>query len=334
VDDFRAWVGEDEVEVTIDGLDEAGLVWAHWPVVFPASEPIVLRVSYTLAPSLAHGVGWHQRFEYMLETGAGWLGVIESARVTIRSPYSLSEPNRLFDLGDPFFVRPLGFAAAGDEISWTFYALEPTAEHNIDFYLVYPSIWVSILEAHEDIESTGGSGESHWELAHGLYLWLTAFQSRQYAFRPSPPVSPDYVRVAPRIIESYVKAFELGVLDTSHFRSTIYTLRDMQSYAEIPELDGFFQTAQAQRPEDIELLELYEMAIDQGIADGIAPVDATEPPPTPTPLTVTSTLDTSPVPDATPFNSSTYLTLGLVSLLLAGVAFLLYYRSSRVNRSH
>ena len=176
--------------MAIDGLDERELVWAHWPVHFPAVESVVLRLTYSLAPSLAHGVGWHQRFKYMLETGAGWLGVLESARITIRTPYHLTEPNRLFRLGDPFFVRPLGYATAGDKIIWNFYDLETTVEHNLDFYLFDPGIWSEILQANEDIAATDGAGESHWAFARGLSLWLSAFQSRQYTFTPSPPDFP------------------------------------------------------------------------------------------------------------------------------------------------
>jgi hypothetical protein len=329
-DDFRAWVGENEVDVTIDGLDEAKLVWAHWPVSFPAGESVVLRVTYKLAPALGHSTGWHQRYEYMLETGAGWKDAIESARIIVHAPYSLTEPNHLFQVGDPFYVKPLGYAPQGDNLIWTFYGLEPTAEHNIDFYVFYPSIWASILEAHEDIKATGGSGESHWELAHGLALWLSAFSSRPYAFTPSRPMSPDLEYVSTLIFDSYVRSFEAGVLDTSHLESVIFNLRNLGQYADPPELDGFFQTALAQRPDDIALQETYEMAINLGYADGMVP---------PTPLPATQPAPTATRPQATPSppsgratNPPTYLIAGTVCILLAGLAFLYYIRNTPITR--
>jgi hypothetical protein len=335
VDDFRAWVDENEVEVTIDGLDEAKLVWAHWPVSFMAGGSVELRVTYKLAPALGHSIGWHQRYEYMLETGAGWKDAIESARIVVRTPYNLTEPNHLFRVGDPFFVKPLGYATKGNSIIWTFYDLEPTAEHNIEFYVFSPSIWASILEAHEDIEATGGSGESHWELAHGLALWLSAFSSRPYAFTPSPPMSPDFKYVSTLIFDSYVKSFEAGVLDTSHLESVIFHLRNLGQYVALPELDGFFQAAQMERPDDVELKELYDQAIELGLADGIAaptPLPPTDTPPQPTDTSPTLAPSMTPTPTTATSRGPITLIVGIVCLLLAGIAFFGYAKSLRRER--
>lgn len=328
VDDFRAWVDETEATVTIEGLDEAGLIWAHWPVDFPATEPVELRVTYRLAPELGHSVGWHHRYEYILETGAGWLGAIEAARITVRTPFKLSEPNTLFQIGDPFFVKPLGYAVQGNEVVWTLYDLEPTNADNIDFYVFDPKIWASILVAYTDIEATGGSAESHWELAHGLSLWLQSFPHRPYEFTPSPPTAPDYEAATQWIIPSYVKSFEAGLLDTSHLSSFVFQLGTLRQYIDLPEIDGFFQAALSLRPEDVELQEAYRRAIEHGLADNLLP--PTELPPTPT---ATSPSSPSPVPaaesTAPPSRPAAYLIIGAACLILAALGLLLATRAAR-----
>ena len=51
VEDFHARVNGIDQEIIIEDVDEWELVWAHWPVVFPANTGVDIEVSYTLSPA-------------------------------------------------------------------------------------------------------------------------------------------------------------------------------------------------------------------------------------------------------------------------------------------
>jgi hypothetical protein len=324
VTDFKAWMDGGQAEVVIDDLDEEGLVWAHWPASFPAGEPVVIRVTYRAAAEMASDLPWHLRYRYILETGAGWKDVIEYARVTVQAPFLMSEPDWKYSLGDPYFVKPLGYATAGDRIVWTFYNLEPTAADNIEFDLIYPSFWEDIQAAQAAIDAGQATAETYYTLASRLSLWLTAFDLRQYVFRPEPPIAPDLDRVAPRMTSAFVEAFQQGMNDTHALRFFVENLTKYRLSIELPEIDGFFQAAVAARPEDEELAALYSRAVEIGLADGVVPAEATatSPPATPTPVP-TGTPESPPEPAVDTPRTFVFLAAGVVAGG-AGAALLVY----------
>ena len=66
------------------------------------------------------------------------------------------------------------------------------------------------------------------------------------------------------------------MFETHIFHSVIRNLHNLEVVVEIPEQDVCFLAALTQRPEDVELQDVYYQAIELGLADGIVP---SSPPP-------------------------------------------------------
>lgn len=146
------------------------LPWAVFDAVFPPNEDVVIEVTYTV-----NGFGNYPNysFKYIMETGAGWNGAIGSAEIIARFPYAVGEKN-VFTSGMLGFDQPnWDVTLSGNEIRWQAQDFEPTWEHNIEFSLIAPSLWQSVLDSSartaanpDDAEAWGALAEAYWRILY------------------------------------------------------------------------------------------------------------------------------------------------------------------------
>lgn len=133
--------------------DGASIEWAAFNVTFPVDEEVIISVSYVTD---LYGDS-HATVDYILETGAGWYGSIESAVIVLRLPYAASPSNVLTDLA----YRPVEEAIfVGNEVRWQWHNLEPTRSDNFEIELVWPKRWQNIL----DMEARVGESPENIDL--------------------------------------------------------------------------------------------------------------------------------------------------------------------------
>lgn len=134
LDDLYEW-RESEVFFGSDLLDEFNrqmkkedFPWYVWNVHFEKNEQKTIKVEYSL-PCGREYCGEYRYFKYLLETGAGWYGLIEKAEIELK----------LNDIKQKTIEKiiPEGYKMdlTEDVIKWNFSNLEPTKDNNI--YLQY-----------------------------------------------------------------------------------------------------------------------------------------------------------------------------------------------------
>jgi len=133
--------------------------WAEFDVTFPAGQDVSIRVAYDLS-----GSGYHpySAFYYILETGAGWKDTIGSADITLRLPYEASPQNVVLDLPIGWADTTPGGVFQGNEVRWHFEEFEPEQNQpvqNMEFALVAPSAWQTVLTARENVTKYPNDGE-------------------------------------------------------------------------------------------------------------------------------------------------------------------------------
>ncbi|NJN45008.1 MAG: hypothetical protein HC806_10020 [Anaerolineae bacterium] len=89
-------------------VDDPDILWAAFDVVFPPKDTVVIDVSYNARPSIYYPFA---RVGYILETGAGWYDVINSADVIVRLPF---EADRFLFDRDSYSTGVI----EGEEIRW------------------------------------------------------------------------------------------------------------------------------------------------------------------------------------------------------------------------
>ena len=281
VADFQAWVEDNKKEITIEKSDEWNLVWAHWAVNFPAETPIAIRVSYVLSPSLVTAPSGFGRFDYILETGAGWQGVIEQAVITIQTPYPLGELENLLDFGNAFYANPSGYSLNHSEITWVFTDLEPTEKDNINFSLLRPKAWHGIYDSYKMVEINPDDWEAHENLAHGLSTMRSAQEVAE--FHGFSETSNDLDSITQLAGDSWGKVLDLSPPDAIRYKSALSYYRMNPQVIEPYQLQNYFNKAIELFPEDEDIRFYYEIAISEGkIAEGAASISPTPPPPTST----------------------------------------------------
>lgn len=170
IQNFAAWVDEIPAETgrgqTRDEWDHP-VSWATWPVTFPPGQDVLLRVTYDVLPI---GYGKYGRFEYVLETGAGWWGLIKEGTVTIRYPHEVNASTTILHRGGRGIIPPdpASFTISGNEVIWHFSDLEPTEDDNICLTVLAPQMWEEITAAQRDVAAMPDSPEAHLRLARAL----------------------------------------------------------------------------------------------------------------------------------------------------------------------
>lgn len=321
--DLQVWVDGQEREVMVNQSDQWLIIWAHWPVTFPAGESVHIRVSYTITENLVGGGPYNfHSFFYIMETGAGWEGVIEEAVLTVQAPYVLDELEDFLG-GAAFFARPEGYSPDGNTISWTFQDLEPTEDDNLEIYLLHQEIWKTINSAREALADDPDDWEASYQLAAALHAWLNA--------QPSL-VSGGFIATAPDLsgleelaAACYRRALDHSPPDLSLYHQAFAFFRWYPSWINARDLQDYYYQAVGHFPEDQQLQENYQREIEEGtIGEGE--------PPSPTPLPTSTLTATLPPPTATvidplesqpasPLNFILGLILCFFALLLAMFAF-------------
>lgn len=139
--------------------------WAEFDITFPAGQDVPIQVSYDLNGS---GYAPYAAFYYILETGAGWKGTIGSADIILRLPYPASTQNVIMDLQIGWAeTTPKGVFQA-NEVRWHFENFEPGPDgpvQNMEFALVSPAAWQSVLTERDNVEKNPNDSEAWGRLA-------------------------------------------------------------------------------------------------------------------------------------------------------------------------
>ena len=136
--------------------------WAVFDVSFPPNQDVIIEVVYTVD---GYGYYPYEKFNYILETGAGWNGTIGSADIIVRLPYKASNQNIWMSSESGYGATTSGGVLSGDEIRWHFGDLEPTVENNIQVIVVTPSLWESVLKETDAVTKNPEDGEAWGRLA-------------------------------------------------------------------------------------------------------------------------------------------------------------------------
>ena len=144
------------------------LDWAEFDVAFPVGQEVSIGVAYDL-----EGSGYYPftAFYYILETGAGWKDTIGSADVILRLPYEATPQNVILNVQIGWAETAPGGVFEGNEVRWHFDNFEPGNDQpvqNMEFALVAPSTWQSVLIAQENVAQSPNDGES-WGLLARAY---------------------------------------------------------------------------------------------------------------------------------------------------------------------
>lgn len=145
-------------------LDE-NVPWAEFDVTFPAGEDVSIQVAYDLKGS---GYYPYTAFYYILETGAGWKDTIGKADVILRLPYEASPHNVVMNMQIGWAETTPGGVFQGNEVRWHFEEFEPGMDQpvrNMEFALVAPASWETVLTARANVQRSPNDGEASGMLA-------------------------------------------------------------------------------------------------------------------------------------------------------------------------
>jgi len=118
---------------------------------------VLVEVRYTAKP-----VGEYPfiAYSYVLETGAGWKGSIETADIIVRLPYEVNNQNVILDETIGWALTSPDAVFDGNEVGWHFENFEPRSVNNIEVSLVIPNAWERVLSERENVEENPQDGEA------------------------------------------------------------------------------------------------------------------------------------------------------------------------------
>ncbi|HLY28631.1 MAG TPA: hypothetical protein VKQ72_19950 [Aggregatilineales bacterium] len=132
--------------------------WATWPVTFPVGKDVLIRVTYTQSP---RGFRPSGDFTYILQTSAGWKDTLGDGTVTLKLPYPVSFEN----VGVVGWLDGYDYQISGDQITWHFTDLKPTALKNISICVIEPDIWTATQNARRAVEKSPDSVATWFQYA-------------------------------------------------------------------------------------------------------------------------------------------------------------------------
>lgn len=256
VENFAAWVDGVPAEIgqeELPGEWDDPVPWATWPVTFPPGETVVLTVSYDIRPT---GFIPYGELIYILETGAGWWGVIGEGTVTVRLPYDVNEKNVPWYSGAPNTDRFAidDFEIVGTDLIWRFTDLEPTRKDNIRVEVLAPSQWEAVLAAEEAVADNPDSAEAYLQLAqaqanglqfkYGLICCDSLADLAVENFQQALALAPDDIDVQVAYLDLLLSLWFPYAMDT---------------YSE--DIPTLIQTLLISAPEDEHFLELLPQAM-------------------------------------------------------------------------
>jgi hypothetical protein len=144
------------------GEDRPMLPWASFPVTFPASEEVPIRISYILPAQLPMNtyLGVGMVFNYIFQTGAGWADPIGKAELVVNLPYPAS--------AETIVTMPEGGQVDGQQLRWTWENLEPGPQDDFSILLIKPERWEELQVARAAVKSKPGEGQA-WLKLCGTY---------------------------------------------------------------------------------------------------------------------------------------------------------------------
>jgi tetratricopeptide (TPR) repeat protein len=164
------------------GWSDEEVPWAEFDVTFPVGQEVSITVTYDLKGS---GYYPYTAFYYILETGAGWKDTIGSADLILRLPYEASPQNVILDTQIGWAETTPGGVFQGNEVRWHFDEFEPGQNQpvkNMEFALVAPPAWETVLTARANVEKYPNDGEV-WGMLGKAYkeVFLTGKSPREDA---------------------------------------------------------------------------------------------------------------------------------------------------------
>ena len=175
IQNFRVWVNQVEKKWVVTetpnllNKDYAPIKWAIFEATFPVGNQVQVDVTYQMQST---GQLTQARFDYILETGAGWYGPIGSGEIILTLPYPATNGN--INLSE----STSGGQINGNAITWNFANLEPTSEDNWYARIVSPDTWQSILDLRlrlektpEDVAMLTALGEIYEDITYGKGFW-------------------------------------------------------------------------------------------------------------------------------------------------------------------
>jgi hypothetical protein len=142
--------------------------WAAFDVTFPVEQDVLIRVEYQMK---SYGYDNIHNIQYVLETGAGWKGPIETAYIIMKFPGLVSDDLIIGETTD-------GFQTLHNEIFWSFDNIEPTRHDNILISFVAPDVWQRINKLKENLSSDPNDVVSWIELAN-TYSYIGSWRYDQ-----------------------------------------------------------------------------------------------------------------------------------------------------------
>jgi len=140
--------------------------WAEFDVTFPVGQDVAVEVAYNL-----QGSGYpnlpYTSYYYILDTGAGWKDTIGSADITLRLPYAANSQNVVLDTQIGWAQTTSDGSTQGNEMHWHFENFEPGPNgvvDNLEFALVAPFAWQTVLKDRGNVSSNPNDGEAWGQL--------------------------------------------------------------------------------------------------------------------------------------------------------------------------
>ena len=175
------------------GEDKEPVKWAQFTVTFPVEQVIFIDVNYYVQST---GYFPEATFSYILETGAGWYGPIQTAQIVLELPYEAGPETILVDGSTTSGMDDkTGPVFEGNTVTWEYTNFEPAPGENWEVTIIAPHIWEEVLELREDI----AAGEP------GAYAKITKWYDAIIMDRVVRLGTEDLVPLA---IQAYEKAIE------------------------------------------------------------------------------------------------------------------------------
>ena len=279
--------------------------WAVFEVDFPPNQVVNITVTYTVE---GYGYYPYETFRYVLETGAGWNGTIDSAQIILRLPYEVNAKNVSLETVDGYSRSTAGGVISGNEIHWEFKDLEPTFESNLQVEVLSPSLWKSVLKETEAVTQNPNDGEAWGRLGKAYKEVITVgkgYLRSDAAGREMFELSKSaYEKCLALLPNDSLWHYGYADLLWSYYYFDLYWLGETDSQRILPKVLTELQTALALDPSNQQARE-FLLGISNAIPEAVQVegdsfvllgLTATPVPPTPYPDEVTET----PLPTSTP----------------------------------
>jgi len=108
--------------INLRNNDNNNKPWYLWDTNFDENETRVIVVTYSLPQGIVKN-NLYYKFEYLLSTGAGWKGVIDTEEIIVNL--------KNFDKDLILKTFPANFTSTGNQIVWKLHNIEPTSMDDI-----------------------------------------------------------------------------------------------------------------------------------------------------------------------------------------------------------